>query len=120
VTAQIAVRGRLGGDPERPTAASGVDWCSVSLAVDLNDNRTEDGPATWMRVVAFGRVAETLARHCKGDLLAVSGRLQVGRWKTAEGVDREPLRVIVDSIISARTVRPGACGRQTRDAGAAK
>jgi single-stranded DNA-binding protein len=108
LTAQLACHGRLGGDPERRTAASGTDWCNCSIAVDLNDNRIEDGAATWLKIVAFGRTAE-------GDVVSVSGRLQLSRWKTAEGVDREQLQVIADSIVSAKSVRPG--GGRRRESG---
>jgi single-stranded DNA-binding protein len=35
------------------------------------------------------------------------GRLEVRRWKDGEGRDREGLRVVVDHLVSARSVRPG-------------
>jgi single-strand DNA-binding protein len=115
MNAQIALLGRLGGDPERRTAASGTDWWSASIAADLNDSRTEDGAPTWMKIVAFGRLAETICRHSKGDLVAICGRLQMSRWKTAEGVDPEQLQILVDSIVSAKSVRPGG-GRKLAEA----
>lgn len=110
MTAQIAAYGRLGTDPEERQSQAGKTWASTSLACQITDNgdQGEDGmPPQWFRVVAFGRVAETLARHSKGDLVSVSGRLTMNRWRDREGNDREQLQIVADTVVSARSVRPG-------------
>lgn len=111
MSAQAAVYGRLGGDPVKRTAASGKDWATATLAVDLGDDG--ESPPQWFGVVAFGRTAEMLCRHTKGDLLSVSGRLKLNRWNGAGGAEREQLQVIADAVVSARTVRPGG-GRRSQ------
>ncbi|MCK9542488.1 MAG: single-stranded DNA-binding protein [Novosphingobium sp.] len=113
MAAQLACYGRLGADPVRRTSQSGKDWATASLAVDLGNE--EGAPPQWFNVVAFGRVAETLCRHNKGDLVSVSGRLQLNRWQDRDGKDHERMQVIADAVISARSVRPG--GRRASDAG---
>lgn len=105
MSAQVACYGRLGRDPEMRTSQSGKEWATASIAVDAS--RAEGDPPLWFKIVTFGRTAEALARHAKGDLISVSGRLEVNRWATQTGERREDLQIIADTIVSARTVRPG-------------
>lgn len=57
--------------------------------------------------MAFGKVAETLARHKKGDLISASGRLKLNRWTDRDGGEHEQLQIVADAVVSARSVRPG-------------
>lgn len=111
MTAHAAVYGRLGRDPEQRTSAAGKVWASASMAVQAGD----DDAAMWFGVVAFGKVAETLCRHAKGDPIGVSGRLQMNRWTDREGKEHERLQIVADSIVSARTVRPSGGKRKARE-----
>jgi len=58
-------------------------------------------------VVAFGRQAEFLMHHDKVDLMCVAGALQVNQWTGQDGIQQTGYQVVADSVISARTVRPG-------------
>lgn len=109
---QASAYGRLGGDPRSIETRSGKAMTVATLAVDAGD---DDGPPLWLGIVAFGRLADDLLRHAKGDPLSVSGRLQVRRWTDTEGAGREQLQVVADAIVSARSVRPGG-GRKTAKA----
>ena len=102
MTAAISLYGRLGQDPRTVATKTGTPMATASLAVSLSD----DDSATWFGVVAFSRQADELTRHSKGDLVSVSGRLQVNRWTTQTGEAREQLQVVADTVLSARTVRP--------------
>lgn len=112
MSAALAAHGRLGGDPVQRQSASGTTWATASLAVSLGD---DEGATQWFGLVAFGKVADLLTRHAKGDLLSVSGRLQLRTFDDRDGQSRQQLQVIADSIVSARTVRPG--GGRKRGAG---
>lgn len=105
-SAYIALHARLGGDPVQRQSQSGNAWATASLAANL-DQEQSDSPPQWFGLVAFGKVAETLCRHAKGDLVSVSGRLQMNRYRDREGNDREQLQIVADTVISARSVRPG-------------
>jgi single-stranded DNA-binding protein len=61
----------------------------------------------WLSVLAFGRQAEALLRHKQGDLVSMSGKVTQSRWTGQDGTGREQLRIIAESVISARTARPG-------------
>lgn len=67
----IVITGRLGQTPELKKNEK-ITYTNFSLA-DRNGKTTQ-----WVNVTAFGIVAENLCKHKnKGDIIAVSGRLQI-------------------------------------------
>ena len=115
MSGQAAVYGRLGRDPEQRTSQSGNPWATASMAVSLSDG--EDDAVTWFGVVAFGKVAETLAKHAKGDMVSVSGRLKLNRWRDQSGAEREQLQIVADTVVSVKSVRSGVSRRAGTDDG---
>ncbi|EPS8160535.1 single-stranded DNA-binding protein [Escherichia coli] len=111
MTAQIAAYGRLVADPQLKTTSKGTQMAMASMAsmaVPLPCSQADDGTATmWLSVLAFGRQADALARHHKGELVSVAGNMQVSQWTGQNGETRQGWQVIADSVISARTARPG-------------
>ena len=115
MTAQIAAHGRLGRDPRPVETSSGKAMTVASLAVtvEARDGGESSEATQWINLMAFGRVADELARHGKGELVSVAGRLQLSRYTNREtGEAREGWQVVLDSLVSARTVRPGG-GRRS-------
>ncbi|EAM3005877.1 single-stranded DNA-binding protein [Salmonella enterica] len=49
----------------------------------------------------------TLAKHTKGDLVSVAGIMQINQWTGQDGSTQSGYTVIADSVVSARTARPG-------------
>ena len=87
---------------------------ATTIAVEIGQDG--EGEPLWLGLLAFGRVADDLLRHRKGDLLSAFGRLQRRTWKGRDGEDREELQVVVESIVSARTADAGAdTGRPSQD-----
>ena len=119
MTAIVAAYGRLGQDPKPIETRTGTAMTVASLAVDVADPRDRDdaggGPPLWLKVLAFGALAESLARHARGDPLSVSGRLQVRRYD-AGGETREEWQIVADAIVSARAARPRG-GRKAKAGG---
>lgn len=108
MTAQISAYGRLVADPQLKTTSKGTPMALVSMAVPIPCNQADDGQATmWLSVLAFGRQADALAKHHKGELVSVAGNIQISQWTDQNGEMRQGWQVIADSVISARTVRPG-------------
>lgn len=105
---QASAYGRLGGAPRAIETRSGNPMTVATLAMDAGE---EDGPQLWLGIVAFGKLADLLLRHAKGDLLSASGRVQVRRCTDADGTGREQLQLVADALVSARTVRPGGAKR---------
>jgi single-strand DNA-binding protein len=112
----LSAWGRLGNDPKAITTTTGKPMTVATLAVNLGG--AEDAAPLWLGLVAFGGQAEILLRHTKGDCLSIAGRLQRRDWTDKSGVARQDLQLVVDHLVSARTVRPGG-KRQTekKDAG---
>ncbi|HAW2563748.1 TPA: single-stranded DNA-binding protein [Escherichia coli] len=111
MTAQIAAYGRLVDDPQVKQTSKGTPMTLARMAVSLPCSQADEVTAMmWLSVLAFGRQADFLAKHQKGDVASVSGTMQVSQWTGQNGETRQGYQVIADSVISARTVRPG--GRQ--------
>jgi single stranded DNA-binding protein len=108
VTAQIAAYGRLVADVQSKTTSNGNTMAFCRMAVSLPCHSAENGEAPfWLGVVAFGKQADALARHSKGELVSVSGAMQVNQWTTQDGSTTAGYQVVADSVVSARTARPG-------------
>lgn len=76
--------GNLGNTPESKTLPSGTAVCNFSIAV--SDDYTKDGQKVeateWVRVVAFGKLAEICAQYMKkGSKVFVSGRFKTRSWE---------------------------------------
>ena len=108
MTAQIAAYGRLVDDPQVKQTSKRTPMTLARMAVPLPCSQADDGTATmWLSVLAFGRQADALAKHHKGELVSVAGNMQVRQWTGQNGETRQGWQVIADSVISARTARPG-------------
>ena len=105
-----SVYGRLGKDPRSIDSAKSP-MCVSSVAVDLVD-RNGDSTTQWFGLVAFGKVADKLAKHSKGDLIAASGRVQSNSWTNKDGQTQTELQLIADSVISAKAAMPSGKQRQ--------
>ncbi|HCM2992089.1 TPA: single-stranded DNA-binding protein [Klebsiella aerogenes] len=74
MTAQIPAYGRLLADPQTRTTGKGTNMAMARQPVALPYNAEGNGEATfWLGVIAFGKQADTLAKHSKGDLASVAG-----------------------------------------------
>ena len=118
--ATLAVYGRLGSDPREHVTSKGGAMATASLAVNVPDrsrDADEGAEATlWLRVTAFGRVADDLLLCAKGDPVSASGRLQFSRYQARDGETREQWAIVADALVSARTVRPRG-GRKSKGDG---
>ncbi|MGG5962929.1 single-stranded DNA-binding protein [Salmonella enterica] len=113
MTAQIAAYGRLVADPQTRTTSKGTNMAMARMAVSLPCNSAQDGQATlWLGVLAFSKQADALAKHQKSDLVSVSGQLQINQWTGQDGSTHSGYAMVADSVVSARTVRPGGRSQQ--------
>jgi single-stranded DNA-binding protein len=80
----------------------------ITASIAVNVARPGEPEVTeWINLVAFGKAGEALARHQKGDLVAVMGPLTRLNFVARDGTERTSWSLTVDSLVSARTVRPG-------------
>ena len=112
-----ALHGRLGADPVERQTKNGKAMVTATVAVDAARHGA-DADTAWFNLVAFGRAAKDLMRHQKGDLVACMGALTKNRYTAHDGQEREGWSLNVESIVSARTVRPSG-GRKRAETGKA-
>lgn len=96
--------GRLGRDPELRFTANQTPVAGFSLAVD-DSYTTKDGNkverTVWIDCsVWMGLAEKVVAKYChKGDMVAVSGKLEQDEWQDKEsGQKRTKLKLRVDSL----------------------
>lgn len=84
----VILIGRLARDPELSyTPQNQTAVTRFTLAVDRPRREGQEQSADFIRVVVFGRQAETCDRYlAKGRQAAVMGRIQTGSYKNRDGV----------------------------------
>lgn len=98
---KVFLMGNLTRDPEIRYTSSGDPVTSFGLAVNRvyttqSGERKED--TCFVRVVVFGKQAETCSKYLsKGRLVLVQGRLQYRSWES-EGKKRSTLDVIGEQV----------------------
>src|SRR6266487_4850832 len=92
--------GNAGRAPEVRTTADGTTIASFSLAVSTWNREAEGkGEPIWLRIVAFGKLAETVEKFVKkGSQVLVAGRLSVREYTTKDGKERTAVEIIAQSI----------------------
>src|SRR5215470_12674342 len=99
---RAAVYGRLGADPIERQTRAGDAMATPSLAAHVN-RPGEPEEIEWFSVITFGRVADELARHAKGDLLGVMGELTRSRFTGRDGTERAAWSAVTaEALVSAR------------------
>ncbi|MCB1806725.1 MAG: single-stranded DNA-binding protein, partial [Candidatus Competibacteraceae bacterium] len=98
--------GRLGKAPRQIQTQTGTTMAAASVAVTVPLSRGDDTDTQWFDILAFGRTAEQLLRHQAGDMVNVFGSVQINRWQS-NGETKQNLQIVAESLLSARTTRPG-------------
>ncbi len=112
MSAVITLRGRLGADPVSRETKNGKEMVTASIAVSLPTRESDE--AQWFKLIAFGRTAEVLGKHGKGDALAIMGNLQLNVWTTKDGEERRDLQVLVEALMTPRRARAVANGTPSK------
>lgn len=75
--------GHLGADPELKTLDGGLQVASASIAVRESWKKDDEWKerTDWIRVVAWGKLAEKMGDYRKGDLILVHGKMRERLWK---------------------------------------
>ena len=94
--------GRLGGDPEVKYMPSGDAVANISLACG-NDYKNKQGEKVeqtdWIKVVAFGRLAEIIGEYLsKGSQVFIEGRQRTRKWQTQDGQDRYTTEIVANNM----------------------
>lgn len=95
-----ALQGRLAADPERRTTQSGTTVTRFSLAVKRNVKGSDGEYGTdWIDCVAWKETAEFICKYFQqGQLMAVSGRIQVRTYKDRDGNNRKAVEIVAQDV----------------------
>ena len=91
----ITLMGRLTKDPELRYTSNNTPVASFSLAVerDFGEKQTD-----FIECVAWRQIGEFISKYfAKGNMIAVSGRLQIRDWNDKDGNKRRSAEVVVES-----------------------
>jgi len=97
----IVIMGRLTRDPERRETQTGTPVTSFSLAVDRGYVSRDGGErqTDFIDVVAWRNTADFVSKYfAKGQMCAVSGRLQMRDWTDKDGNKRRNAEVVADHV----------------------
>ncbi|MDR2665364.1 MAG: single-stranded DNA-binding protein [Oscillospiraceae bacterium] len=105
---QIVLMGRLTRDPELRHTQSGTPVASFSLAVDRGYASKDSGErqTDFIDIVAWRGTGEFVSKYfTKGQMAAVTGRLQIRDWTDKDGNKRRSAEVIADNIYFTESKR---------------
>lgn len=105
---KIVIMGRLTRDPEMRQTGSGTPVTSFSLAVERDYSGRDGGEkqTDFIDIVAWRHTAEFVDKYfAKGDMAAVSGRLQIRDWTDREGGKRRSAEVVADNVYFGESKR---------------
>ncbi len=99
---RVMLLGNLTRDPQVKQTPSGQTVCDLGLAV-TERYRNKEGESVettcFADIVTWGRQAEACGQFlAKGRPVFVEGRLQLDRWQTEQGENRQRLRVRADRV----------------------
>ena len=96
----ITIMGRLTRDPELRRTGSGLAVASFSVAVerDYPNKDTGEREVDFIDCVAWRQTGEFVSKwFAKGQMIVVSGRLQIRKWTDKDGNKRNTAEIIVDN-----------------------
>lgn len=96
----VSLVGRLTKDPEMRYTQTGTGVVNFTLAIN-RPFKNQDGQeeADFIRCVAFGKRAETIANYVKkGNRFGVTGRIQTGSYQNEQGQTVYTTDVVVDGF----------------------
>ncbi|HAN10061.1 MAG TPA: single-stranded DNA-binding protein [Clostridiales bacterium] len=115
---KVMLLGRLSKDPEvrYSSAAEPVAVARYSLAVSRRYKKDGAQDVDFINIVAFGANGEFAEKYLKkGQMIAVSGRLQVRNWEDQTGNKRVSTEVIVEDQYFAES--KGSSDSRRNDSG---
>ena len=105
--------GRLTRDPELRHTSNNTPVASFTLAVDRGFGKNAQNPqqqaADFIDIVCWEKRAEFVSNWFKkGQLVAVSGRIQQRAWKDKDGNNRYSFEIVADDVYFAESKRDSA------------
>lgn len=96
---KVILTGRLTRDPELRYTANNKAVCDLTIATNRPVVRDGERVADFINCRVWNKIAENLVKYqTKGNLIAVSGRMQVDNYQDNEGKNRNYTYVLVEDL----------------------
>lgn len=99
---RVVLVGRLTADPELRALPTGTTVCNLRLAcngVRKNSGGEYTEKPNFFNVSVYGAQGESVDRYMsRGKRVAVDGRLEWHEWETGEGLKRQTVEIVADSV----------------------
>lgn len=93
------ITGRIANDLELRTTTTGKSICEFRVATNRPVTRDGERVADFINCRVWNKTAENLTKYqAKGNLIAVSGRIQVENYKDKEGKNRSNTFILVEDL----------------------
>lgn len=94
----ITIMGRLARDPELRRTGSGVAVASFTVACERDFGQDGKKETDFIDCVAWRQTGEFVSKYFrKGNMIVVSGRLQIRNWNDKDGNKRRSAEVVADN-----------------------
>lgn len=101
--------GRLVREPELKNTQSGTAVCTFTLAVKRDYVQQGGQDTDFFNIISFGKTAEFVSKYfTKGQLMAVTGRLQASNWEDKDGNKRVQVEVNAEEVHFAESKKDTA------------
>ena len=114
---KVILMGRLTRDPEvrYSQGENSLAIARYTLAVDrrgVRSNGGDDQTADFINCVAFGKTGEFVSKYfTKGQMMALTGRIQVNQYQDKDGNNRNSTDIVADQIyFTGSKAESGASG----------
>lgn len=96
----IDIMGRLVADPELRSTSSNIKVASLRIACDREVyGKDKERETDFIDCVAWRQKGEFICRNFhKGDMIIISGRLQIRPWEDRDGNKRYATEIIVNDV----------------------
>lgn len=95
----VILTGRLTADPQLNYTANGTAIATFTVAVRRRVQAEGQPDADFIRVVAWGKLGETVAQHMKkGRMVGVQGRIQTRSYENNEGHRVYVTEVVAETV----------------------
>ena len=95
---KVFLIGNLSTEIDSKETATGTPYCRFSIAVNRRFAKTND-EVDFFNIVCWRGLAETCTKNLsKGRKVAVTGSIQINKYQTQDGQNRQTIDIIADDV----------------------
>ncbi|MCQ2979013.1 MAG: single-stranded DNA-binding protein [Clostridia bacterium] len=96
---KVELMGRLTRDPEVSYSSNDSTMAIARFSLAVNRSRSKEQQADFINCVAFGKTGEFVGKYfTKGQMMALSGNIQVNPYTDKDGNKRTSTNVVAEEV----------------------